>query len=183
MLRFATLPTPCSIFLLKRAVGLMATTKLIFVTLFAFGCTVQAPAEPEPEPTTSTWCQANAPHLLDGTWSRAFTHRGNQLESKLTLVDQGECSLAFRGQTTMLDEGRQSRMFESQGVIIVTDVEMTGQIIHMDIECQRTYQAALDADSLWTETREVVVYETSRIKLWGDQLVIWDQQYERVLPP
>ena len=151
------------------------------LTLLALGCG-NTPLEPDEETLVPSWCSPYAV-VLAGQWEHVEERSGHLLESHVVLTPKDNlCTFAYRLQThTYLgDPHVRTKIFESQGDLIVTQVQEAGGVINMLIESRRLYRYTLNSTGQETEDQSDLVHAASEVKVWDDVLLLWRAQYTRV---
>ena len=157
----------------------LTLSALVFLVL---GCG-NTPVEPDEEALVPSWCSPYAV-VLAGQWEHVEERSGHLLESHLVLTPKDNlCTFAYRLQTyTYLgDPHVRTKIFESQGEIIVTQAQEAGGVINMLIESRRLYRYHLNSKGQETEDQSDQVHAVSEVKVWDDALLLWRAQYARVL--
>ena len=174
-------PLPVSLYHTERT----TMSALLLILFVLASCSKEAPVAPlvVVEPEEPSWCGPGAQGLI-GTWVGQFEVRGHQYESTIVFVENGECSFAYSYDTFILDHEDQDRLriYDSQGVIVVTKTEVAGDLLLLDVEAKQTYVRTLEPDGTETEISRVRIYDTSKAKLWGTTLHLWQRDYGRVEP-
>ena len=134
----------------------------------------------EEEAVDDPWCSPHS-QLLAGQWISQIQHKGHQYESHITIAEDGACSFIYIYSTFLDDpEHERVRTYESQGLILVTDTQQVGDLFTFTLESKLTYVTALAPDSTEVSNDTDKIYQTSKAKLWGTSLYMWQRDFERV---
>lgn len=154
---------------------------LLILTFLVLGCG-NTPLEPDEEVLVPSWCSSYAV-VLAGQWERVEEQGDHRVETNVVLTPKDNlCTFAYRVQThTYLgDPHVRTKVYESQGDLIVTQAQEAGGVINMIIERRRLYRYALNSTGQETEDQSDQVFAASEIKVWDDAMILWRAQYTRV---
>lgn len=130
-------------------------------------------------PTRPSWCSPHASQLA-GHWQRVFEHQDHQYEVILSVQDEGDCTFSFTYETHQTAPHDPSKVYESRGTLIVVHADKRDELIGLEFVSRRHYMYGLDEGDQPVINTEIKIFEGSTARIWGDQLVMWQHQYNRV---
>ena len=158
--------------------------KILFAASILLSCAENpiVPEEPEVVEEVESVC-SSIDKYLPGSWKRDTVRDSLRFQARLTITKSDtECTYSYLVNTYILNPPNSENPKEihaSQGEIVVDQVHTVGDLINFYYEGRRFYLWILDHHGNPYEDSSIKINKPSVGKLWHDQLVLWDNQYER----
>ena len=113
---------------------------------------------------------------IAGVWQTQKVHQGDTVDYTLEITGTDEpClfSFLFRAQR----EGK--KVHETYGDLLTINPQKVSDLHMIEIEIRRLLFFTIDHHGTEITSNTPTLYGTSKAKVWGETLYIWDTQYQR----